>query len=123
MEKTDSSKFSGIGDIAGLARKLLRDTVDVRTDNDFKDIKKIIKDAYSDDKPKEDRHGIHKVGHAIDTAVALCEMVSPDRNMIIATLVYGLCVDSQLSLEKVKTLWGDDVERMVNGLLEGFNPL
>lgn len=106
------------GDLKSLVRRLLRDTCDVKADSDFKTVKQAVSAAYTDGKSPTDRHGLHKVAHALDTAVALCEMVSPDRNMIISTLIYGLCVDESLSLDKVKSTWGDDVERMVNGLMK-----
>lgn len=104
--------------ILELTRRLLKGVSEVIKPSDFRSVKDIVKKAYADDKPLSDRHGLNRVAHSIDTSVALCEMVSPDRNMIIATLVYGLCVDESLTVDKVKETWGDDVARMVNGLLK-----
>lgn len=104
--------------ILELTRRLLKGVSDVIKPSDFRSVKDTVKKAYADDKPLSDRHGLNRVAHSIDTSVALCEMVSPDRNMIIATLVYGLCVDESLTVDKVKETWGDDVARMVNGLLK-----
>lgn len=99
-------------------KKLLHDTADVREKNDFGKVKALIKEAYSGDISPVDRHGIDKIGHGIDTAIALCEMVTPDRNMIVATLLYGLCVENLLSFETLKESWGDDIARMVGGLIK-----
>lgn len=99
-------------------KKLLHDTADVREKNDFGKVKALIKEAYSGDIFPVDRHGIDKIGHGIDTAIALCEMVTPDRNMIVATLLYGLCVENLLSFETLKESWGDDIARMVGGLIK-----
>lgn len=104
--------------ILELTRRLLKGVSEVIKPSDFRSVKDTVKKAYADDKPLSDRHGLNRVAHSIDTSVALCEMVSPDRNMIIATLVYGLCVDESLTVDKVKETWGDDVARMVNGLLK-----
>ncbi|WP_290389754.1 RelA/SpoT family protein [uncultured Duncaniella sp.] len=102
--------------IRNLVRRLLVESSDVAKADDFTIVKKAIKNAYADGRSVMDRHGLNKVAHTLETSIALCDMVSPDRNMIIATLVYGLCVDEALSLENVRSLWDEDVERMVNGL-------
>ena len=102
--------------IRNLVRQLLVESSDVAKADDFTIVKKAIKNAYADGRSVMDRHGLNKVAHTLETSIALCDMVSPDRNMIIATLVYGLCVDEALSLENVRSLWDEDVERMVNGL-------
>lgn len=102
--------------IRNLVRRLLVESSDVAKADDFAIVKKAIKNAYADGRSVMDRHGLNKVAHTLETSIALCDMVSPDRNMIIATLVYGLCVDEALSLENVRSLWDEDVERMVNGL-------
>lgn len=117
MEKPPLSS-AGRTQISELTRRLLKGACEVMQDSDFRSLKEAIKKAYSDDKPVTDRHGLNRIAHSIDTAVALCEMVSPDRNMIIATLVYGLCVDESMPVGKVKETWGEDVARMVNGLMK-----
>jgi len=104
--------------IRSLTKELLSTTADISINGDFRNVKQSIIDAYGNGKSPMDRHGLHKVAHALDTAVTLCEMVSPDRNMVIATMVYGLCVDQVMTLEKVNMQWGDDIGRMVNGLVK-----
>ncbi|MCM1356388.1 MAG: RelA/SpoT family protein [Staphylococcus sp.] len=118
MEKSPLTPTEERAKIIDLTRRLLSDSSEVIQPSDFRIIKRAIAKAYKDDKPVTDRHGLNKVAHSLDTAVTLCEMVSPDRNMIIATLVYGLCVDASMPIDEVKETWGEDVGRMVNGLMK-----
>lgn len=104
--------------LRNLIRTLLRDSSEVAVPADFRNIKGIIAQAIEKQTPLVDRHGTNQIIHALDTSVALCEMVSPDRNMIVATMIYGLCSTGFLQIEDVKKQWGEDVGRMVNGLLK-----
>ncbi len=104
--------------LRNLIRTLLRDSSEVAMPADFRNIKGIIAQAIEKQTPLVDRHGTNQIIHALDTSVALCEMVSPDRNMIVATMIYGLCSTGFLQIEDVKKQWGEDVGRMVNGLLK-----
>lgn len=104
--------------LRNLIRTLLRDSSEVAVPADFRNIKGIISQAIEKQTPLVDRHGTNQIIHALDTSVALCEMVSPDRNMIVATMIYGLCSTGFLQIEDVKKQWGEDVGRMVNGLLK-----
>ena len=117
MEKTSLPSDERV-QIINLVRKLLAESSDVAKPSDFSTVKRAVIKAYGDGHPVADRHGLNKVVHTLETAIALCDMVSPDRNMIIATLLYGLCVDEVLSLERVRSDWDEDIERMVNGLMK-----
>ncbi|MCI9284467.1 MAG: bifunctional (p)ppGpp synthetase/guanosine-3',5'-bis(diphosphate) 3'-pyrophosphohydrolase [Muribaculaceae bacterium] len=64
------------------------------------------------------RHGIDPLIKALNTAVNLCEMVSPDRNMVIAILVYELCVAGVMTPAEAGKKWEPDVELLVNGLIK-----
>lgn len=104
--------------IKALVYKLIGESREVAHKEDFSTIRRVWDDSYADGRTLTDRHGLNRLVHSLETAIALCDMVSPDRNMIIATLVYGHCVDGTLSLESVKSIWDDDVERLVNGLVK-----
>lgn len=101
-----------------LVNTLLHEAGDVASPEDYRSVKKIMSQAVKENIPAVDRHGINKVIHSLETAIALCRMVSPDRNMIIATMVYGLCVAEFIKLEEVKRVWGDDTAHLVNGLIK-----
>ncbi len=104
--------------IRALTRQLLGEAADVAMPGDYYSVKNIISHAATGTYSLVDRHGINRVAHALETSIALCQMVSPDRNMIIATMIYELCVLELLKPEEISRLWGDDVARMVNGLMK-----
>lgn len=52
------------------------------------------------------------------TGIALCEMVSPDRNMLIAIMLYRMASAGALTPEKITEIWDEDVSRLVNGLMK-----
>ncbi len=101
-----------------LTRRLLKGTGDNVTPADFRSVRTAIIETYGDNKSPLDRHGLNKIVHSLETALALCDMVSPDRNMVLATLLYGLCTEESLTVEKISEVWGEDVRRLVSGLLK-----
>ena len=105
-------------ELKALTRTLLREASEVASPGDFATVKKAVARAYTGDKSPVDRHGINRVLHSMRTAIALCQMVSPDRNMIIATMTYGLCMEEAFSPEQIRKVWGEDVERLVGGLIK-----
>jgi (p)ppGpp synthetase, RelA/SpoT family len=111
---TDNEKTG----VVGTVRQLLRDTRDVALPEDFRKLKKTIAEAVEKGLYGRDRHGINPLVHNLETSAALCEMVSADRNMIVATLLYKLCMPDGLTIENITALWGDDIARLVNGLLK-----
>lgn len=110
--KEDSAK------IKDLVSHLLHETREVGMPGDYRAIKKVLDTAIKNNIPAVDRHGINQVIHSLETSIALCKMVSPDRNMIIATMIYELCALDFLKMENVKRTWGDDIVLLVNGLLK-----
>lgn len=66
---------------------------------------------------QRDRFGFSSLIRALQNADTFCRRVSPNRNVIIAILLYNLCDGEFLTLEKIKEQWSDDVAKMVKGLL------
>ena len=66
---------------------------------------------------RRDQYGLNPVLRHLRTAITLCDAIAPDRNMVIATMIYNLCRDNYLDVERVKTLFGNDIARVVHGLL------
>ena len=66
---------------------------------------------------RRDQYGLNPVVRHLRTALTLCESIAPDRNMVIATLIYNLCHDQYLDVARVKELFDDDIARVVHGLL------
>lgn len=65
-----------------------------------------------------DSHGLNPVVHDITTAVTFSQRVSPDRSIIIALLAHRLCRVEVLTVDDVEKEWGDDVAKLVRGLLK-----
>ncbi|MDE6556635.1 MAG: RelA/SpoT family protein [Duncaniella sp.] len=99
-----------------LTRQLLTDAATVIAPTDYGSVRRIYRRAYEAGYRPADSHGISRLRHALSTCITLCEMVSPDRNMIIATLMADLCIDGYVSIDEITSTWDDDVAKMVNGL-------
>ena len=66
---------------------------------------------------KRDQYGLNPVVRHLRTALALCESIAPDRTMVIATIIYNLCRGDYLDVERSRSLFDDDIARVVHGLL------
>lgn len=100
-----------------LYRDLVRLTDGVVSKEDFATIRSLL--------PPEPEKGIAEtdipmdpVAHSVLTARVLCEAISPDRNMVIAILLNGLCRFGQLTEEQVEKDWGSDIASLIRGLLK-----
>lgn len=67
---------------------------------------------------RRDKFGNSTFTRSMATAIELCRRVSPDRNMVIAILLYPLCLTGHHNIEEVEQKWGEDIARMVGGLLK-----
>ncbi len=103
-------------EIISLCRYLLLSVGEVRHSDDMRRIKAIISDAVSHGKCQRDRYGINPVFHNIQTAALLCEKVSPDRNMVIAILLFNLIKAEFVTQEEIAKDWGQDVAKLIAGL-------
>ncbi len=83
---------------------------------DYKAVRSLIASAIEAGHYARDRFGINPLLHNLSTATALCDMISPDRNMVIAILLYNLVKDSDASVEELATRWGEDVAKLLTGL-------
>ena len=54
----------------------------------------------------------------LSTARLLNELIAPDRNMTIATLLYNLIREQYLTEQDVEHLFGHDVFKLVHGLMK-----
>ena len=105
-------------DLRQLVRHLMMTASIVAEPSDYQTLRKVYQEAVGAGYKPVHTHGIDPVARAMETCIALCEMVSPDRNMIIATLVYNLCSAGSLEVQYVERLWNTDVARLVTGLIK-----
>ena len=105
-----------IGQLRDLFRRLDESAGDVMNLSDYKALRKQIAGGVMAGKLRRDRYGINPVFHNLNTSVTLCEMVSPDRNMILAIMLHDLIVEEVMTVQDAIEQWGEDVGRMLTGL-------
>ena len=98
------------------ARALYRLCREVCEDSDFATVKALISSAVSSQICHRDKYGINPTVRNLATARLIAEMIEPDRNMIIATLLYSLA-GSDLH-PQIADSFGDDINALVDGLLK-----
>lgn len=99
-------------------RQLLTLAKDVLQQDDFKLIKRTIIEAVKNGHYRRDKYGINPIMHNIETAILLCDQISPDRNMVAAILLYNLCKTEYITVDELEKTWGTDVAKLVKGLLK-----
>lgn len=99
-----------------LCRSLLRYGRDVVTRDDFSRLKSMIKTAAEGGVYHRDRFGLNPVLRNLTACELLCERLSPDRNMIVAMMLYNLHRREFISRDAILKEWGADVAKMVDGL-------
>lgn len=99
-------------------RRLLRDTAATRQHNDAVKLRHIISNAIINKTYPESINQIDRLHMSLATCLALCEMVSPDRNMCVAILLEPLVQSAALSIDQVVRDWGEDVALLVRGRLK-----
>ncbi len=99
-------------------RQLLSVSHDVLQNGDFSLVKRIIISAVKGGHYRRNKYGLNPIIHNLETALLLCDKISPDRNMIIAILLHNLCQTEYISVEELKKQWGNDVAKLIKGLLK-----
>ena len=99
-------------------RNLLRLTRSITNSADVRKVRTLITAGVKDGHSRRDRYGINPVLHTLKTAAALCDRISPDRNMVIAILLNNFYRSLFLDVESISELWGADVAKLINGLLK-----
>lgn len=101
-----------------LCMQLWHTVREVAADDDFPRVKRLIAGCVEAGLYKRDRYGINPVIRHLETALSMSQSVSPDRNMIIAISLYGLCQADFITVDDVAAQWDNDVAKLVNGLLK-----
>lgn len=72
--------------------------------------------TYRDSSTTENQPQIDALWRGMITAAELPISLAPDKNMAAAMLLYPSVQRQLLSIDEVKSFWGDDVSNLVNGL-------
>ena len=99
-------------------RQLMRMSKGVLQNCDFKILKQTIKSAIENGHYRKNKYGINPVVHNIETALMLCNKISPDRNMIVAIILHNICQTEYITVAELEKQWGADVAKLVSGLLK-----
>lgn len=105
-------------ELLSLSLQLWHSVKDVANNGDAAKIRRSITRCVDEGGYCRDRYGINPVMRHLATAATLCRSVSPDRNMVVAILLYGLCQNGHLSAEDIAAEWDDDIAKLVRGLLK-----
>lgn len=99
-----------------LYRDLLRVVGDSISDDDRHIVRKYLTEAVEKGVLERDRFGYNPIIASLTTAIALCNSVDADRNMVLAIMLSRVCQAGCLSSENVAEMWGEDVAKLVRGL-------
>lgn len=84
--------------------------------DDFRRLKTLVVSAVEAEAYHRDKFGINPVIRNLAACELLCERLSPDRNMVVAMMIYILYRREFISKETIAKEWGGDVAKMVAGL-------
>lgn len=101
-----------------LSRQLMHVAKDIMEPEDISRVRDIISEGVEQNHISRDRYGINPILHNLRTTMLLCTKISPDRNMIIAILLYNLCKSEFIPTGEVTKQWGDDIAKLIKGLLK-----
>ena len=99
-------------------RSLLRLTIGIVNQDDVKKVRTAISEGVKMGHCPRDRYGINPVLHTLKTASALCDSISPDRNMVVAILLNNFYRSSFLDVANIVAEWDEDIAKLVKGLLK-----
>lgn len=99
-------------------RALARNLGDATNAEELSRLRKEIAKASAEGYYHRDRFGFNPICRGIDTALALCRQIAPDHNMTVATMLFNPCRHGFMTLEELSADWGEDVARLVSGLIK-----
>lgn len=105
-------------DIHAKARLLGRRLRPVLLDDDFSRLKLWVRRGADAAHTPRDQFGLSMARRVVDAAIAVCDTLSTDRNMILALILFSYVRADVATLEEIDKEWGDDVAKMVRGLVK-----
>ena len=99
-------------------RRLLSLNRELGAEDDVEPLKKLIRTSAREGVFERNKHGMNPLVHNTQTALSFCDRVSPDRSIVIAILIFRSCYAGIITEEEVAERWGDDVAKLVRGLLK-----
>ncbi|MDO4512000.1 MAG: RelA/SpoT family protein [Bacteroidales bacterium] len=84
---------------------------------DFVNVRRLIAQGVGENHFKRDKYGLNPAERSLCTARLVGELIAPDRNITIATLLYNLSREGFVTEDDICSLFGDDVAKLVHGLI------
>lgn len=107
MTKEETTRF------LSLLRSLLHAMAENMQEDDYPRMKALISSSIEKGFYRRDVNGILPLLRHLSTALAICEHISPDRNMIVATMLYNLVSPDNLTVDDIRLDWGEDIAMLV----------
>ena len=104
-------------EVIAMSRELVDLHRGIITADDVHDVHVIMRRAVEGGYLRRDRYGINPVHRHLDTALTLARSIAPDRDMLLATLLYNLCKKGAVEYDALRRRFGNDVAHLVHGLL------
>lgn len=101
-----------------LIRSLMRYGKGVIGSSDFSRLRELVAGGVQAEVYRRDRFGLNPVIRNLDACELLCERLGPDRNMVVAMMLYNLSRGQYIDRETILKEWGGDVVKLVDGLLK-----
>ena len=101
-----------------LIRSLMRYGKGVIGPSDFSRLRELVAGGVQAEVYRRDRFGLNPVIRNLDACELLCERLGPDRNMVVAMMLYNLSRGQYIDRETILKEWGGDVVKLVDGLLK-----
>ncbi|MCH5219380.1 MAG: bifunctional (p)ppGpp synthetase/guanosine-3',5'-bis(diphosphate) 3'-pyrophosphohydrolase [Muribaculaceae bacterium] len=99
-------------------KDLLKATRPVLVPGDLCTLKGTLIKAHEQNGFERNAFGQHPLLTAFDTIAILCDMVAPDRTLIVSTLLQTTLNEIDNDIESIRKQWGDDIALTVSRLLK-----
>ncbi len=107
-----------LASLPGRYLSLCRAAREISVVADDSQLRRLITRAANEGVYSRDRFGFSTLIRSLEVATEFCRRISPNRNSVLAMLLYRLCDGRFMTVEQVEKEWGSDVAKMVRGLLK-----
>lgn len=108
--------YSELKEIASLVNNISVRLSDVLSDTDARDLASLCLEKMRTSRNPYTEQNISHAVIALRTADTFAEMVDPDRNILVAILLYPLFNEDLISIDEIQQRWGDDIKQLIAGI-------
>lgn len=115
---TDIISPNELADLTKEFNQLVRALHGRVSEEDTATLEDVIAQSILSGKLKRDTFGLHPLSQSIATTMLLCDSLGADRAIAIAILLHKIVHDQCITIEDVRSRWGDDIATIVRCLLK-----